>query len=125
MLATFRAARLGVAAVAVLATSLAFAHPKLLSTNPADRSASAAPTLIELHFSEKLVAQFSDATLTMTGAPGNGPTKIAAKASTTADGKALTLSPAQPLTPGAYRVEWHAVAADTHRVSGNFAFQVK
>jgi len=125
MSAIVRAARVGVAAAAVCAASLAFAHPKLLSSSPADRSVGAAPERIELHFSEKLVAQFCDATLVMTGTPGHGPTNIPVKVATSGDGKALTLSPAQPLTPGAYRLDWRVVAADTHRVSGNLAFQVK
>jgi len=29
-----------------------------------------------------------------------------------------------PLPPGAYDVDWHAVGADTHRVTGHFSFRV-
>jgi methionine-rich copper-binding protein CopC len=29
-----------------------------------------------------------------------------------------------PLEPGVYKVEWKAVSADTHRVSGDFTFKV-
>ena len=118
-----RAAKVCVAAAAALVTSLALAHPKLLSTNPADKSVGPAPAQIVLHFSEKLVAQFCDVTLAMTAA--SGPTNVAAKVATSGDGRTLTVSPTQPLMPGAYRVDWHVVAADTHRVSGNLSFQVK
>ena len=108
---------------AALVTTLALAHPKLLSANPADKSTGPAPAQIALHFSEKLVAQFCDATLVMTAA--SGPTTVAAKVATGSDGRTLTVSPTQPLAPGAYRVDWHVVAADTHRVAGNLTFQVK
>jgi len=118
-----RTAKACMAVVAALAASVALAHPKLLSASPADQSMGRAPAQIALHFSEKLVAQFSDATLVMTAA--SGPTNIAAKVSTSSDGRTLTVSPTQPLTPGAYRVDWHVVASDTHRVGGHLAFQVK
>ena len=29
-----------------------------------------------------------------------------------------------PLTPGTYKVEWHALSVDTHRTEGSFAFTV-
>lgn len=118
-----RIAQASVAVVAALATSVALAHPKLLSASPADQSTGPAPAQIALHFSEKLVAQFCDATLVMTGAPS--PANVAVKVATSSDGRTLTVSPTQPLTPGAYRVDWHVVAADTHRVTGHLAFQVK
>jgi methionine-rich copper-binding protein CopC len=28
------------------------------------------------------------------------------------------------LSPGEYKVEWHAVSDDTHRVKGNYSFSV-
>lgn len=120
---TSRLAQACVAVGAALVTTLALAHPKLLSANPADKSTGPAPAQIALHFSEKLVAQFCDATLVMTAA--SGPTTVAAKVATGSDGRTLTVSPTQPLAPGAYRVDWHVVAADTHRVAGNLTFQVK
>lgn len=120
---TSRLAQACVAVGAALVTTLALAHPKLLSANPADKSTGPAPAQIALHFSEKLVAQFCDATLVMTAA--SAPTTVAAKIATSSDGRTLTVSPTQPLAPGAYRVDWHVVAADTHRVAGNLTFQVK
>ncbi len=30
----------------------------------------------------------------------------------------------EPLPPGNYKVEWHAVAEDTHRVKGAYSFSV-
>lgn len=122
------------ASKAVLGTSLAllasvaFAHPKLVSSTPADKSEGAAPAKIELKFSESLVTQFSGATLLMTGMPGmagHNPMKIAAKVSGGEDGKTMVITPTQPLTAGAYRVDWRAVSSDTHPINGNITFQVK
>lgn len=114
-----RAAKATVAACAALAVSSAFAHPKLVSSTPAR---------IELHFSEALVAQFSGANLVMTAMPGmadHGAMKVTVKVSGADEGKTMVITPAQPLVPGSYRVDWRAVASDTHVVSGNVAFDVK
>ncbi|MHA6848439.1 copper homeostasis periplasmic binding protein CopC [Ralstonia syzygii] len=123
-----RAAKATVAACAALAASSVFAHAKLVSSTPADKSAGAAPAKIELHFSEALVPQFSGANLVMTAMPGmadHGAMKVTAKVSGGDDGKTMVITPAQPLVPGAYRVDWRAVASDTHAVSGNVSFEVK
>ncbi|EYS87866.1 copper resistance protein CopC [Cupriavidus sp. SK-4] len=116
------------AATAALASSIAFAHPKLVSSTPADKAEVAAPQKIELQFSENLVTQFSGANLVMTGMPGmadHAPMKMAAKVSGSDDPKAMVITPAQPLPPGSYRVDWRAVSSDTHPVNGKIAFTVK
>lgn len=113
---------------ALLSGQSAFAHPKLLSSTPADNAEVSAPERIELRFSESLVKQFSGANLLMTGMPGmadHGPMKIAAAVSPGEDGKTMVVTPAKPLVPGSYRLEWRAVASDTHPVSGKISFQVK
>lgn len=112
---------------ALLATA-ALAHPKLVSSTPADKSEVTAPTSIELKFSETLVPQFSAASLVMTGMPGmasHSPMKVNVSVSAGGDGKTMVITPGQPLAPGSYRVEWRAVSTDTHTVNGNFSFQVK
>lgn len=53
------------ALVMVMASAAAFAHPKLLSSNPAEGALGEAPQKIELEFSENLVKQFSGATSTL------------------------------------------------------------
>ena len=69
------------------------------------------------------------AELVMTGMPGmanHAPMKITGfTAAIGPDRKTLTLLLRRALTAGSYRVTWHAVAADTHRVQGTFAFTVK
>lgn len=113
---------------ALLSGHSAFAHPRLLSSTPADNAEVSAPDRIELRFSESLVKQFSGANLLMTGMPGmanHGPLKIAAAVSPGEDAKTLVVTPAKPLVPGSYRLEWRAVGSDTHPVSGKVSFQVK
>lgn len=120
--------RATLAVAAVLASTAAFAHPKLVSSTPADKAEVAAPQKIELKFSENLATQFSGASIVMTGMPGmanHSPMKVAAKVSGSDDPKTMVITPAQTLTPGSYRVDWRAVSSDTHPINGNIAFTVK
>uniref|UniRef100_UPI003F4980F9 copper homeostasis periplasmic binding protein CopC n=1 Tax=Cupriavidus taiwanensis TaxID=164546 RepID=UPI003F4980F9 len=116
------------AVATVLASSVAFAHPKLVSSTPVDKAEVSAPQKIELQFSETLMTKFSGANLVMTGMPGmadHAPMKVAAKVSGSDDPKTMVITPAQPLVPGTYRVDWRAVSSDTHPINGNIAFTVK
>lgn len=115
-----------VAAAALLASGALFAHPKIVATMPADHTEVSAPATIEITFSETLMTQLSGADLTMTEKPGTtGSTKIEAKTAASTDARSLVITPAHPLTQGAYRVDWHAVSTDTHAVKGSFSFRVK
>lgn len=117
-----------IAAAAVLATSAALAHPKLVASTPADKSEVASPSRIELQFSERLVPDFSAANLLMTAMPGmsgHAPMKMAFKVTGGADNKAMVITPAQALPAGTYRVDWRAVSTDTHPMTGTITFQVK
>lgn len=109
----------------VLVATSAFAHPKLVATNPAANSTAAAPSLIALSFNEKIVPRFTGATVTMATGPGAAQPVAGLKPTFGGDGKSMTLANAHPLARGSYKVAWHAVAADTHRVAGNFAFKVQ
>lgn len=110
------AALLGVA-------SQAQAHAHLISANPAANATVAAGVkAIALHFSEAPMTRFSGVDLmTSNGA------KIAASPATVApnDRKTLTTALKAPLAPGAYKVNWRAVTADTHRVQGSYSFKVR
>lgn len=115
-------------AASVLAATAVQAHPKLDSTTPAANTVVAAPTRIQLVFSEALVAQFSGIDLTMTEMPGMkmGPMKMnGVKATVGADGKTLVATLARPLPVGTYRVDYHVVSADTHRIQGSYTFKVQ
>lgn len=116
----------GLFAAVLLTASAAQAHPKLLQSTPVADGRVAAPSTISLVFNEKLVPQFTGVELTMTAMPGMAELKIASLAtSIAADGKTVSIRPKASLAPGGYRVDWHAVAADTHRIKGSFSFTVR
>lgn len=111
----------------LLLSTLAQAHPKLLSSTPAEGADGAAREKIELHFSENLTTQFSGAKLVMTEMPGmaHSPMPMKAKVSAGSDPKSMLITPLAPLPAGTYKVEWRAVSADTHPITGNVTFKVK
>ena len=113
--------------IAMLMSTLAQAHPKLLASTPAEGATGAPPDKIELHFSENLVTQFSGAKLLMTEMSGmaHPPMPIKAKVSASSDPKTMLIIPTAPLTAGTYKVEWRAVSSDTHPITGNVTFKVK
>jgi methionine-rich copper-binding protein CopC len=94
------------------------AHAHLQKSEPADGAKLRSPAHVTLHFSEALEPAFSGALLldkdgrNVSGAP----VKI--------DGPLMILTPG-PLPPGTYKVSWHSVGHDTHRLDGNFSFTVK
>jgi copper resistance protein C len=112
---------LAVLTMGALATS-ADAHPKLKSVSPAaDVSSKVSPKEIKLNFSEGVIAKFSGLELKdeagktiTTGVPVSDP----------GDRKQLVVPLSAPLTAGRYKVTWHAVSEDTHRVKGEYSFEV-
>jgi len=114
-------------AIGLLMSTLAQAHPKLLSSTPAEGADGASPGKIELHFSESLMTQFSGAKLVMTEMPGmaHSPMPMKAKVSGGSDTKTMVITPLSPLPAGSYKVEWRAVSSDTHPITGNVTFKVK
>lgn len=116
-----------VLASGLLLSTLAQAHPKLLSSTPAEGADGAAPGKIELRFSEDLLTQFSGAKLVMTEMPGmaHSPMPMKAKVSAGSDPKTMLVTPLAPLPAGTYKVEWRAVSSDTHPITGNVTFKVQ
>ena len=116
-------------AFGLLLGSAADAHPRLTGTYPAANSGVRGTNRISLSFSERLMPSMTGADVLMTGhssQPRHAPVKMAGfRPSVVGGGKTLQLVSARPLPKGSYRVQWHAVAADTHRVAGAFAFMVK
>jgi copper resistance protein C len=115
-------------AASVFAATAVQAHPKLNSSTPAANAVIAAPTRIQLVFSEALVAQFSGIDLTMTEMPGMKmrPMKMnGVRATVAADGKTLVATLAKPLPVGTYKVDYHVVSTDTHRIQGSYTFKVQ
>ena len=116
-----------VLASGLLLSSLAQAHPKLLSSTPAEGADGAVPGKIELHFSVNLLTQFSGAKLVMTEMPGmaHSPMPMKAKVSAGSDPKSMLITPLSSLPAGTYQVQWRAVSSDTHPITGNVTFKVK
>jgi methionine-rich copper-binding protein CopC len=112
----------GLAAIGILASpALARAHAHLVSSDPAATSVVHMVKAVRITFSEPVVAAFTGAEVA--GANGRAvPTGHAAISPS--DKRVMIVPLAQPLAPGAYVVRWHAVAADTHRTSGQFGFSV-
>ena len=116
-----RALLLTVMAVSALAAGQASAHAKLVSSNPAAAATVAAPKTITLTFNEKLAPAFSSFELAM--ADGM---KTSVKTTVSADHKTITGVPKGRLMAGAYKLTWHAAAADDgHRMDGTLTFTVK
>jgi len=100
------------------ASAPAMAHAFLDRAAPAaGENLRAAPTRIELHFTEPLEPAFSAVTVTDENGHdmGAGPPAIG--------GSEMDL-PLKTLAPGRYRVSWHAVSVDTHRTEGKYNFLV-
>lgn len=112
-----------IAAASVIAfTGAAFAHAHLQAAVPAiDGTVAAAPTELDLKFSEELNLKF-------TGVKVKGPDKKEVKTdgAMLMDGeKTLMVSLPSGLPAGTYTVEWHALSQDGHKTNGSYKFTVK
>lgn len=117
------------ATFAMALPSMVIAHPALVSATPAANAEAAEVSRIVLRFSERLTPRLAGATLTMTGMPGmadHPDMKMdGVEAAIGSDGTSIVLISARPLPAGTYRVDWFAVGADTHRITGTHAFAVR
>lgn len=99
------------------AAGAASAHAKKEGTIPADGATVAAVPELGLSFDSPM--RVVTIALTLDGAPvriermtGTEPVTV------------FRASPAAPLAPGAYRVEWRGMAEDGHPMQGGFGFTV-
>ena len=116
------------AALAVAALpAVAMAHPKLVSSTPAQNASVSRPTSLSLTFSEVLVAPLSGIEITMTAMPGmaNHPPMPIKGFTTKVTGKTIVATLPRALPVGTYLLKWHVVAADQHRIEGSYTFKVK
>lgn len=104
----------------LVAASPVFAHAHLKSATPAADSTAVAPKELRLVFSEGVEATFSKVSLSKDGVD----VPIQGIASEGADKKTLVVTPAEPLSAGDYKVQWHAVSVDTHKSEGAYGFKV-
>jgi methionine-rich copper-binding protein CopC len=99
----------------------AWAHAELKQASPAvDGTVQTAPTEVTLKFSERLEPAFT--AVIVRNAVGKRVDKADGQIDK-ADRTVLRTS-LQPLSPGAYIVEWRALTTDTHRTEGAFLFRV-
>ena len=112
----------GAAAFLLAGTVEAEAHAHLVTSVPAAKATVASPSSISIAFNEALEAKFSG--FEITNASG---AKIAtAPVVLDPQGKkTLTAAPQAPLAPGAYKLAWHVVGGDGHKVEGAYDFIVK
>ncbi|WP_126172997.1 copper homeostasis periplasmic binding protein CopC [Altericroceibacterium xinjiangense] len=110
-----------VGSASLLAAGPAFAHAKLIQSNPSNNAVvSAAPRTLVLSFNEKLVPAFSKVELTM---PEHG-MKVPVTSKVSADGKTIVAVPASSLHKGAYKMVWSAAGADGHKMTGEVSFKI-
>ncbi len=111
------------ALIGALAAGSAEAHARLLGATPAPGAeVKGSPTQIDLRFSEGVLVKLSGAAL-MDGA--GRPAAVGPPRAAPGDDKRLIVPIKAALPAGAYTVNWHAVAADTHRSVGRFGFTVR
>ena len=117
------------AAILLNIAAPAWAHPKLVNSTPAANATVASTNRVTLTFSERLMPRMSGVELAMTGMPGmanHAPMKITGyRTAVGGDGKALVVTLARPLSAGTYKLDWHTVSADTHRINGSLTFTVR
>jgi methionine-rich copper-binding protein CopC len=110
------------AAIILVGIGVAYAHPELQSAEPAMGAVVAtSPMQIRIIFNENVLPQFSGVDLK----EQTGKTIATGKAATDPANKKVLVVPIMEQLPlGDYRVEWHAVSDDTHRVKGSYSFSV-
>jgi copper resistance protein C len=112
------------AAIAVLLLDpvAAWAHAKLVKSEPAQRAVlNQPPSRLRLWFNERLEPAFSVATVL--DASGNRVTSAEAALSST-DPKLLVLT-LPPLAKGTYTVEFQVLSVDGHTVKAGFRFEIR
>ena len=109
------------AATLALTAVPALAHPKLAVATPAANAVTTAPKTISLRLTEKLEPKFSG--VEVMKADGTAVPVVSMVGGK--DGKTIEARMKGKLAPGKYMVMWHAVAADGHRVKGDYNFTVR
>jgi copper resistance protein C len=104
-------------------SSAAIAHSHLKKSVPAaGATVAAGPSEVRLQFNEPVEPRFSKISVEF---KGGKPVASEPPTLDPADKATLIVKFAQPLQAGSYKVNWQAVSADTHKVKGSFAFEVR
>jgi copper resistance protein C len=106
------------ALLAILGSVAAHAHAFLEHASPlVGSSVAAAPREVALTFTQNLEAGFSSVQVT----DANGARVDQGKPQVSGNTMRVGL---KSLSPGTYRVRWHALSVDTHKTEGSFTFSV-
>jgi methionine-rich copper-binding protein CopC len=109
-------------ALATAATSSAFAHAKLESSDPkAGSTLNSAPKQVRIKFNETIESSFSKIKLT---GPQDKEIPVTATTVDKADPTAM-IAPLPALSPGEYHIHWSTMTHDGHKAKGEVAFKVK
>ena len=108
------------AALLILAPSIALAHSELRGSSPAEGARlTAPPAEILLRFNEPVQVTF----LRLQDVAGQPlPLRRAGDAAPRREERAV---PAAPIPPGAWRLEWRAISADGHPIRGTLRFTLE
>jgi methionine-rich copper-binding protein CopC len=105
----------------LLASGVADAHAKVVTTTPAANAAVASPTLIQVRFSEAIESKLSSLKL----AAADGTAIVVMSMTDARDPATLSIMPTSPLKPGTYTASWSVVSDDGHKTHGTFSFTVR
>jgi methionine-rich copper-binding protein CopC len=108
-------------AITLVSASQASAHASLVKSDPAANATVVAPKSVTLTFDEEVTPAFSGFDVMM-----GGSMKMPVKTTVSKDKKTITGVFSGPVMAGAYKISWHAAAADDgHKSTGVLAFSVK
>ena len=108
--------------VALAPCGPALAHAQLRSAQPAvGGTVHEGVQDVRLSYSEAVEPRFCRVAVS---GPDGKPVEAAKPAVDPADPRILILHLARPLTPGTYKVDWHATSTDTHKTQGSYRFTV-
>ena len=116
----FRFLSVGAVVTVMAVAGPAWAHARLVSSNPARDATVNSPSTIRLTFSERVVPAFSSFEV----ANASGAEQVV-RTAVSEDGLSITGTPIRPLAPGAYTVTWTIASSDGHRMTGSYGFRVR
>ena len=119
---------LGTAVLVGLGAAPATAHAYLASSSPADgASLAGAPAVVELRFTEHVVLESTELTVTDAAGRRYAPRKLAlVESDEDREAPATVVATLPPLPVGAYHVAWRTLSSDDlHQSSGILAFGVQ
>lgn len=107
--------------IAIFSGGAALAHPQIQASEPAAGAVTTSPKQIRITFNEVIIPKFSG--IEIKDKAGRAVTTGKSMVDPV-DKKRLVVPVMEDMAPGEYKVDWHAVSNDTHRVKGTYSFKV-